>query len=222
VTTVRRYDHVVFDLDGTLADTARDLSAAANHVRRQSGLADLPVEQVRDYIGEGARRLLERVLPGFATDDVDRAFESFLRYYEGHLLDCTRLYPGVDELLVRLTGAGVTCSVVSNKPVAFCRALLTGLGVLDRFAAVIGGDSLTARKPDPCGIEHVRAMTGTARERMLLVGDSDIDAKTAIAAGVAFCAVTWGFGAAKFRPLAAPIVIDEPVQLLERVGVEPG
>jgi phosphoglycolate phosphatase len=215
----RRYDHVIFDLDGTLADTARDLTAAANHIRRQSNMADLSVPEVCEYVGDGARCLVERVLPGLAAADIERALESFLLYYERHLLDCTRLYPGVDELLGRLTAAGVTCSVLSNKPVAFCRALLQGLGVLDRFGAVIGGDSLAARKPDPGGVEHLRAISGTARERMLLVGDSEIDARTAAAAGIAFCPVTWGFIADAGRPRARSGGIAAPPQLLTVVGL---
>src|SRR5439155_1755384 len=101
--------------------------------------------------------------------------EAFMAYYGAHLLDATRPYPGVEEALAALAARGVACSVLTNKPEAMSRAILEGLGLTARFVAVLGGDSLPVRKPDPAGLERLRALTATARERMLLVGDSGID-----------------------------------------------
>lgn len=188
-----RLRHVVFDLDGTLADTSQDIAAAANHVRRAHGLPDITVAAVRDLIGEGARRLIARALPGQPAAEIDAALQAFLRYYESHLLDRTRLYPGIEALLAGLRRAGRSCSVLSNKPAMMCQGLVDGLGIASHFELVLGGDSLAARKPDPCGIEHLRARLDLGADTIVMVGDSPIDRDTARAAGVAFCGVAWGF-----------------------------
>src|SRR5207244_7682282 len=114
---------------------------------------------------------------------------------------------------------GVACSVLTNKPEAMSRAILTGLGLAARFVAILGGDSLPARKPDPAGLEQLRALTATARERMLLVGDSGIDLRTARAGGVAVCGVAWGLAPEALAAGAPGRIIAQPAQtpaLVER------
>jgi phosphoglycolate phosphatase len=190
--TKRTYDHVVFDLDGTLADTRDDLVDAVNHVLRTLHLPVLPSETICQYIGEGARLLVERSLGNQHRDRVEEAVALFLPYYAAHLLDRTRAYPGVAEVASALHDRGVMLSLLSNKPEKMSRAILDGLGLLSAFTIVLGADSVPVRKPDPSGIECLLDQTGTPRERMLLIGDSKIDLETARAARIAFCGVAWG------------------------------
>ncbi|OFV87175.1 MAG: phosphoglycolate phosphatase [Acidobacteria bacterium RBG_16_68_9] len=212
-------DHVVFDLDGTLVDSRADLAAAVNHMLHVLGLAPLTTDQVTRYVGEGARKLVERALGAEDAHQVDEALPLFREFYRAHLLDRTRLYPGVAELLAILSESRLALSVLSNKPVAMSRAILDGLQVSPVFRAILGGDSLTARKPDPAGVEYIRALTNTSRDRMLLVGDSMIDVRTARAAGVAFCGVAWGFAPDDLRTAQVEPIIDHPGELLDLVAV---
>jgi phosphoglycolate phosphatase len=216
---MKRYDHVIFDLDGTLLDTAADLASAANHMLRRLHLPEVSEEVVRAYVGDGVRKLVQRVLGPPNAADVDRALALFLDYYGGHLLDRTRPYPGIVETLGVLGRAAVTLSVLSNKPAAMSRDILRGLGLLSSFGAVIGGDSLATCKPDPAGVEELHRLTGVPRQRTLLVGDSPVDAQTAQAGGVAFCGVAWGFASKSLRALGIAL-IGAPGDLLPRLGLE--
>ena len=212
------FEHVVFDLDGTLVDSRADLAAAVNHALAAFGLAQLPVETLGGYVGEGARVLVQRALGADHLDLLAPALDAFLAYYGAHLLDATRAYPGIPEALGALGARGVVLSVLTNKPVAMSRTILAGLGLADRFVAIVGGDSLPVRKPDPAGVEHLRAQSGTARERVLLVGDSPIDLRTARAAGVAFCGVAWGLAPDALRAAWPGPLVDHPADLLPVVG----
>jgi phosphoglycolate phosphatase len=186
------YGHVAFDLDGTLIDSRADLSGAVNHVLRTLALDEIDPRTLYGYVGDGARVLVERALGPRYHDRVPEGVSLFMAYYGEHLLDHTRPYPGITEMLDELIAHSAALSVLTNKPVVMSRAILDGLGLLGRFVEVVGGDSLPTRKPDPAGLERLRGLTGTSRERTLLVGDSGIDVRTARAAGVAFCGVAWG------------------------------
>jgi len=211
------YEHVAFDLDGTLVDSRADLSAAVNHVLRRLGLAELPPTTLYRYVGDGARVLVERALGPAHQDRAEAAVEAFMAYYAAHLLDTTRPYPGVEDMLAALAARGVACSVLSNKPEAMSRAILDGLGLAARFVAIVGGDTLPVRKPDPAGLERLRAVTRTARERTLLVGDTAIDVGTARAAGVAFCGVAWGLAPEALEAARLERVIAHPRELVALV-----
>jgi phosphoglycolate phosphatase len=213
----RVFEHVVFDLDGTLVDSRIDLSAAVNHVLRTFGVPQLALETVCQYIGEGARVLVQRALGPAQEGRLDEGLEVFLTYYGAHLLDHTVAYDGIPETLVALADAGVMLSLLTNKPAELSRAILDGLGLLSHFAAVVGGDSLPLRKPDPAGIDHLLASTRTSRERTLLVGDSFIDLRTANAAQVAFCGVAWGLRPADLVAAQVERMIDHPSQLVHIV-----
>jgi phosphoglycolate phosphatase len=208
------YEHVVFDLDGTLIDSRADLAQAVNHVLRAFGLAALSLETVTGYIGEGARMLVRRALGPAREDRLDDGLKIFMDHYAVHLLDHTQLYPGIAAMLRELAQRGVVLSVLSNKPEAMSQAILGGLGVLSVFRAVLGGDSFPERKPEPTGLEHLRSLTGTPLAKVLVVGDSLIDLRTARAAGIDFCGVAWGFGAEGLRAAGAQPIIDEPAELL--------
>jgi len=188
-----RIAHVIFDLDGTLADTGADLAASVNHALETFGLDPLDPSTVYPYVGDGARVLVERAV-GLARRDLwDSGVKVFLEYYREHLLDRTRLYDGIGDLLAALSRAGVFASVLTNKPEDQSLRILGDLGVLDSFVHVIGGDTLPVRKPDPRGVFRLLRLTGTRVGEALIVGDSRIDSATARASTVRSCGVSWGF-----------------------------
>lgn len=208
------YAHVAFDLDGTLVDSRADLAAAVNHVLRSLGLPPTDVDSVSRHVGDGARVLVERSLGPGNRALVERGLGIFMEYYGRHLLDATRPYPGIPEALAALVACGVALSVLTNKPAAMTQAIVDGLGLAPRFVAIVGGDSLGVRKPDPAGLAHLRKLTGTPRERMLLVGDSAIDVRTARAGDVAFCGVAWGLAPDGLRAAGAERILTHPAELV--------
>jgi phosphoglycolate phosphatase len=215
------FDVVVFDLDGTLADTAPDLAAALNHSLAALGRPAIPPGEVRHLIGHGARALLRRGLAasGEATEDlVELGFPIFLEYYGQHICEGTTLFPGIADALDDIERAGAAVALCTNKAEALTLKLLAALGWEDRFAVVVGGDTLPVRKPDPAPLFEAIARAGGGRAAF--VGDSITDADTARAAGVPFVAVSFGFSDRPVEALGADAVIDRYGELtaaLERL-----
>src|SRR5580704_16150651 len=185
-------DLLIFDLDGTLIDSKRDLADSVNATRTWMGVAPLPIETVSSYVGDGAPTLIRRVFPGAGEEDLARALRYFLDYYREHMLDATTLYPGVREGLNRLRDARVPLAVLTNKPVKFSVQLIERLGLTPHFFRVYGGNSFQDKKPHPVGIDHLVTESGAARERTTMVGDSAVDVRTARNARVRACGVSWG------------------------------
>jgi phosphoglycolate phosphatase len=219
------FDVVAFDLDGTLADTAADLGAALNHTLARLGRATVPPDSVRHLIGHGGRALLRRGLAatGEAPEElVERGYPIFLDYYGDHICDGTTLYPGIGEALDALEAAGAALAVCTNKAEALALKLLAALGWRGRFAALVGGDTLPVRKPDPRPLLEAIARAGGGRAA--LVGDSITDADTARAAGVPFVEVSFGFSDRPLGQLGADAVVDRFSDLadaLERLAARP-
>ncbi len=187
-------DLLIFDLDGTLIDSKVDLANAVNAARTHLGLAPIENETVYSYVGNGAPVLMRRAMGEEAREEeVQKALDFFLAYYREHMLDNTRLYPGVREGLDELAADGVRMAVLTNKPVRFSQSLVDGLGVGGHFFRVYGGNSFEQKKPHPAGVEALLGEAGAARERTLIVGDSAVDVLTARNAQVRVCGVTWGF-----------------------------
>jgi len=199
----------VLDLDGTLIDSVDDLAASVNHAL---GLVGLPLrshEEIRGFVGEGARLLLERAVAPHA-DRLEPALAHWRAHYEEHLLDRTRPYPGI---VAALAGAGRALAVHTNKPGPMARKILAGLGLLERFAVVVGGDE-APRKPDPAGVRLILARVGARPEDAVFVGDSAVDALAARAAGVPFVAVTWGLSSrASLAQAGAIALVDDAAGL---------
>jgi phosphoglycolate phosphatase len=208
-----RFTHLIFDLDGTLVDTKADLAAATNHMLQALDLPTLTVSQVERYIGDGARVLVERTLGPNRKSLTDQGLTVFLEYYTAHLLDHSRLYAGIATLLHDAHARGTILSILTNKPEVPSRAIVSGLAIAQYFTAVVGGDTLPVRKPDPQGVVHLRQLTGISLAQTLLVGDSRIDVETGRAAGVTTCGVTWGCGAAGLVTTPPEFVVDSVEQL---------
>jgi phosphoglycolate phosphatase len=210
-------DLLIFDLDGTLIDSSRDLADSVNATRAWMGLPSLHNDAVYSYVGDGAPTLIRRVFPGAGEDDLARALRYFLDYYREHMLDATTLYPGVREALDRFHDAGVPMAVLTNKPVRFSVQLVEGLGLEMHFFRIYGGNSFEEKKPHPRGIEMLMAESAAARERTIMVGDSAVDVRTARNAGVQACGVSWGFQPETFADAPPDFVIDHMSALVERV-----
>lgn len=179
----------IFDLDGTLVDSVEDLHASVNHALAAVGLPPRSVAEVRSFVGEGARVLLAKAVAP-RDELVEPALAAWRPHYAAHCLDRTLPYPGVGPLLA---GASRTLAVLTNKPGQMSRKILDGLGLLQRFAVVIGGDE-APRKPDPTGLLEIMARVGAAPSETVLIGDSRHDVEAARRAGVPVVAVTWGLG----------------------------
>jgi phosphoglycolate phosphatase len=198
---------LVFDLDGTLIDSKLDLALAVNATLASAGRAELPHERIFGYVGQGAMRLVERALgDAVAPDELERAHEFFLSYYRAHMLDNTTLYPGVLECLEAL--AGYPMAVLTNKPWRFSREILEGLGIARYFKEIYGGNSFETKKPDPFGMLAILEKFGVSPSRAMLVGDSDVDVKTARNAGAWACGVTYGFGAETLKEFPPDVLLD--------------
>jgi phosphoglycolate phosphatase len=188
---------VVFDLDGTLVDSKRDLANAANALVEELGGHRLSEDAVGSMVGEGAPVLVRRVLAGGHLDpDTPGALPRFLELYDAGLVDHTRPYDGVIEMLEALHPR-LPLAVLTNKPQAATERLLTALKLDRFFQQVVGGDTPLGRKPDPAGIKAIALHGGVAIEATTLVGDSPIDLDTARRAGSGIVLVGYGFG---FRP----------------------
>jgi len=211
-------DLVIFDLDGTLIDSSRDLANSVNATRAHLHLPALENQTVYSYVGNGAPVLIRRALgPDYTDNEVQDALLYFLGYYRDHMLDHTVLYPGVREVLDRLRGAGVRMAVLTNKPVRFSQAIIDGLGLHAHFCRVYGGNSFEQKKPHPIGIETLIAECGATRDETLMVGDSSVDVQTARNANVKVCGVTWGFQPETFAECPPDFLIHHPEELAERV-----
>jgi phosphoglycolate phosphatase len=210
---------IVYDLDGTLADTAEDLMATLNYLLGRQGIAPLPVESAGSLLGAGARALIVR---GFAAagktldpQTLEALFADYLEYYKVHIADRTRLYPGVDKALAAFARAGWRQAVCTNKIESLAKLLIAKLGIADRFAFVCGQDTFGIGKPDPKPLLETIAASGGARERAIMVGDSGSDIKTARAAGVPVIAVDFGYTDVPVTELGPDRVISHFDELAE-------
>jgi phosphoglycolate phosphatase len=193
-TGARSFDLVIFDLDGTLVDSAPDIAWALNATLAEAGVAALPIDTVINFVGDGAAKLIERALQSAgASVDSTALMARFLVHYADHLCVGTRLYAGIVELLDHLARAGVQTAVITNKPHALARGLLERLSIVDRFAVVIGDGDGYPRKPSPDAARGIIARTHTLPERTIVVGDGLPDIRMAHAIPCRVVAAAWGY-----------------------------
>ncbi|MES1245735.1 MAG: phosphoglycolate phosphatase [Acidobacteriota bacterium] len=187
---------LVFDLDGTLIDSRRDITTAINRMRSDLGLPPLALDQVVVMVGEGAKVLVRRALADWGEDPTSERLreilDRYLSYYQDVCLDTTQAYPGIEEMLAGLAPA-YRLALLSNKGERLSIEILEGLDLAWRFKEILGGDSLPTRKPNPAGLRALADRFDVAVETLMLVGDTRIDAETAKNAGCAFALAEWGF-----------------------------
>jgi len=191
---VNRIKLAIFDLDGTLIDSLEDLTDATNFMLSGMGKENMNGEQVKKLVGQGARRLVERAIPGVSTDELERALGYFISYNDEHIVDKTRLYPDVKGTLMSLRDSGCRLAVISNKNSALCRKVINALGVEDFFEVVMGADTMPFRKPSPEPVLKLLRDFGVNTENAVIVGDSINDVAAGKAAGILTVGCTYGYG----------------------------
>jgi phosphoglycolate phosphatase len=213
---------LLFDLDGTLAETAGDLIGTLNVILTREGLAPLPLASARNLVGAGARALIAR---GFAQagrplapEQLQQLFGDFLEHYNAHIADHSFLYPGVEAALDRAAAAGCVLAVCTNKLEHSSHLLLRALGVADRFRFVCGQDTYGVAKPDPTPLIETVARVGGTLADAIMIGDSRADIDAARAAGIPAIAVDFGYSDAPVAELAPDRVIAHFDELWDAVA----
>ncbi|NEU13731.1 phosphoglycolate phosphatase [Methylobacterium sp. BTF04] len=213
----------VFDLDGTLAETAGDLVGTLNVILEREGLKALPLEEARDMIGAGAKALIQRGFTAtgepLSQERLERLFAEFLDHYGSHLCEHSHLFPGVVEALDTLTKRGFLLAVCTNKVESHALTLLELLGVSGRFAAICGRDTFPHFKPDPRHITLTIERAGGDRSRAVMVGDSRADIDAAKAAGIPVIAVPFGYTDLPVEAFGPDVVITHFDELVAAVAI---
>ncbi len=203
---------VVFDLDGTLAETAPDIMAALNMLLVREGLPAMPVSAARQLVGAGARALIERGFKAsgrpLSPEKLDELFALLLDHYLENIAVDSFLFPGVEAALQQLADAGYRLAVCTNKPEPHSKALLSALGIADRFAAIAGRETFDVCKPNPRHLTETIRLAGGNANRAVMVGDSRTDIDTAKAAGIPVIAVPFGYTDVPVAELGPDMVID--------------
>ena len=210
---------IVFDLDGTLVDTAPDLIDALNFVLDREGLPPVPLHSARNLIGAGARKLIERGLElegrAATVSDIDRMTRDFIDHYAEHIADGSRPFEGLEAALDDLSAQGCRFAVCTNKLEWLSKRLLDQLGLSARFAAICGGDTFGVSKPDPAILQQTVARAGGAMSSTIMVGDAGTDIGVARRAGVPVIAVSFGY-------TEVPIAELKPDRLIHHMRDLPG
>jgi phosphoglycolate phosphatase len=213
-----KYQLAIFDLDGTLLDTLGDLADSTNYIMRQYGYPERTITEVRSFVGNGIRKLLERSAPnGTSPEEIDRMFEMFKEYYRAHCADKTKPYDGIMELLHALKKKGVKLAVVSNKAdyavKALCEQYFPGY-----FDEAVGERVGIARKPAPDTVHEVLKNLKIDKSQAVYIGDSEVDVETAKNAEMDCIAVDWGFRDKEVLENAgAEIIVSTPAGLFEHM-----
>jgi len=208
---------VLFDFDGTLADTAADLSRALNRLRKACGQAELPLEALRPYASSGARGLIGAglgILPEHAEFSALR--EAFLRHYAEAICVDTRLFPGMEDLLAAIEARGLRWGIVTNKSTNLTRLIVKALALEARVACVVCGDTTPHLKPHPASLFQAANELQLAPAECVYLGDDKRDIDAAIAAGMRSVAVEWGYGS-NLQAWNADAIIAQPMDLIPRL-----
>lgn len=212
---MNKFSTIIFDLDGTLLDTSRDITNAINFLRNHYKMPLMTVHEVVRHVGRGVTRLLETAVVEGTSIDVNEARIMIIKYYSEHLLDETIVYPGINSLLESICNEYIL-AVASNKPAFLTEACLKGLGLSQFFKLIVGPETGGAGKPDPAMLRHISEKFGTDFGKILMVGDSPVDIEAAQNLGCASCAVTWGYNVNEVLHESRPdFIIHAPPDLLD-------
>lgn len=212
------YRAAVFDLDGTLLNTLADLADSGNELLASYGMAPHPEPAFRYFVGNGSRKLMERILPGKSPEQIDEALGRYKAIYEKHLTAKTTPYEGIAETLSALKARGVRMAVCTNKHISAAEALIRKYFPADTFDAFEGDRSGVPRKPDPAHVRIVLEKMGVRPEETVYLGDSGVDMQTAVNAGTLPVGVLWGFREKdELMENGAQILLSKPSELLEKV-----
>lgn len=208
---------IIWDLDGTLVDSAPDLATALNTVLDKRGFAGHPLEAVRKMIGNGVPKLIERGFNAIGIrlepGHLEQLVPLFIEVYTKCATDQTRPYPLITETLDQIREMNIPMGVCTNKPEALSRQILEDLGLSDYFSSVVGGDTTSARKPDPLPVLTCLRELVAKPEYSLMIGDSSVDVNAARAAGVGVGVVPWGYRHVPVTELGADFILDDPTEL---------
>lgn len=207
---------VLFDLDGTLVDSLEDLTDAVNHIRGAFSYEPLTAAMVRPKIGKGARHLVRQALPGITDADINRALGMFINFNREHIVDKSRLYPGIADMLHTLAAHDIRMTVISNKNEELSRLIVEALGIRGLFARICGGDTYPERKPSPLPLLNEVEKLGVTRHECVMVGDSGNDIQAGIQASITAIACTWGYGTAEELE-GANVFAHTPQELLAAI-----
>lgn len=209
-------DRIVFDLDGTLVDSAPDLCAAMNFVLKELNHSELSLDDVRSMVGHGARALIERGLHANGAEpsqlEIDRLQVRFLAYYSSNIVQHTRPFPGAQQMLSALCQSGYKLGLCTNKPQALTEALMSKLELESHFQIMVGGDALPTRKPDPLHLNYVLETLG-GQGPAVMIGDSLTDVKAARASGIPVIIVDFGYSTVPVQDLGADAIIGSLSEL---------
>ena len=190
---MKKYKMLIFDMDGTILYTLEDLKNTTNYALNEHGFTERTLEEVRRFVGNGIHKLIERAVPEGTSDaDIEAVFTTFEIYYKDHCMDTTRPYDGINDLLTKLRAKGYMTAVVSNK-VDFAVQDLVKDFFAGQFDIAIGEREGVRKKPAPDSVYEVLKEFDLKKDEVIYIGDSDVDVETARNAGVACCAVSWGF-----------------------------
>jgi len=212
---------LLFDLDGVIIDSGADIVQAVQYTLKLFQQPVLPMDEIIDYVGDGARALIRRSFKYAAPKLIEEALPVYLEYYYAHSLIETKLYPNVEATLRTLqqTRPDMRMAVITNKPEAVSEKILAGLGIMDCFDHIIGPESVIRLKPDPEGILRVLWAWNLPAGKAIMIGDSHTDIQAGRAAGTVTCGVTYGLGDQDaLREARADFMIDNLAQLLELIA----
>lgn len=213
-----KYKAVIFDMDGTILNTLEDLKNATNYSLRHFNMPERTLEEVRMFVGNGIRKLVERAVPaGTSAEKIDEVLDVFLKYYEVHSADNTSSYPGIHELVEKLKAVGIKTAVSTNKADAPAQELgkeyFNGI-----FDLIVGQRDGLRTKPAPDSVNEILKILNIQKKDAVYVGDSDVDVQTAANSGLDFIGVSWGFRGRKFlQEKGAKNIVDSADEILDLV-----
>ncbi|MCH6560666.1 HAD-IA family hydrolase [candidate division KSB1 bacterium] len=208
-------DLIIFDLDGTLVDSRRDLANSVNYALKDLDLPPLEMEVVMSYVGDGLKKLINRSLSKNQLQKIDEVIAIFRSHYREHLLDFSTFYPNVENILCHFQAKKM--AVVSNKPYEFTRLILERLNADNFFEIILGGDSLPEMKPDPGPILHILSQLSVSPDKAAIVGDGTTDIEAGKATGIKSIAVTTGLRSRDFLETLKPYTIIDNLQEMEQL-----